>query len=228
MERVDMMLEPIRVFLVQLGAFVPRLLLAAAVLVAGWLIAKAVRFAVIKALRAVNFHVVTDRAGVDGFLAQGGLRDGTVGLFGTLAWWLVMLAALVIAFNGLGLTYITDLLGKVMLFVPKLVVALVIVAFGAYFARFVSTAVTAWCTGIGLRDGPFLGRLARIAILVFVALIALDQVEVGGDIVRQSFLVVLAGVVLALALAFGLGARDRAEEMLERWWPRRGNGGGRP
>lgn len=227
MDNVDMMLEPIRAFLVQLGAFAPRLLLAAAVLGAGWLIAKAVRFAVIRALRAVNFNVVTERAGVDAFLAQGGVESGTVGLFGTLAWWLVMLAALVIAFNGLGLTYITDLLGKVMLFVPKLVVALVIVAFGAYFARFVSGAVVAWCNGIGVRDAAFLGRLARIAILVFVALIALDQVEVGGAIVRQSFLVVLAGVVLALALAFGLGARDRAEEMLERWWPRRGNGGGR-
>lgn len=227
MENVDMMLEPIRAFLVQLGAFAPRLLLAAAVLAAGWLIAKAVRFAVIKALRAVNFNVVTERAGVDAFLAQGGVESGTVGLFGTLAWWLVMLAALVIAFNGLGLTYITDLLGKVMLFVPKLVVALVIVAFGAYFARFVSGAVVAWCNGIGVRDAAFLGRLARIAILVFVALIALDQVEVGGAIVRQSFLVVLGGVVLALALAFGLGARDRAEEMLERWWPRRGDGGGR-
>ncbi|HLS57563.1 MAG TPA: hypothetical protein VK052_15940 [Zeimonas sp.] len=225
MERVDMMLEPVRAFLAQLGAFMPRLLLAAAVLVAGWLIAKAVRFAVVRALRAVNFHVVTERAGIDDFLVQGGLREGSIGLFGTLAWWLVMLAALVIAFNGLGLTYITDLLGKVMLFVPKLVVALVIVAFGAYFARFVSTAVTAWCKGIGMPDAAFLGRLARIAILGFVALIALDQVEVGGDIVRQSFLVVLAGVVLALALAFGLGARDRAEEMLERWWPRRGGGG---
>lgn len=228
MDRVDVMLEPVRAFLAQLGAFMPRLLLAAAVLVAGWLIAKAVRFAVVKALRAVNFHVVTERAGIDDFLAQGGLREGSIGLFGTLAWWLVMLAALVIAFNGLGLTYITDLLGKVMLFVPKLVVALVIVAFGAYFARFVATAVTAWCKGIGMPDAAFLGRLARIAILVFVALIALDQVEVGGDIVRQSFLVVLAGVVLALALAFGLGARDRAEEMLERWWPRRGNGSGPP
>src|SRR5690606_11037331 len=184
--------------------------LAAAVLAAGWLIAKAVRFAVVEALRAVNFPVVTDRAGVDGILAQGGLRVGSCGLFCTLAWMLVILAALVIAVNGLGLTYITDLIGKVISFVPKLVVALVIVAFGAYFARFVSTAVTAWCNGIGMRDGAFLGRLARIAILVFVALIALDQVEVGGDIVRQSFLVVLAGVVLALALAFGLGARDRA------------------
>lgn len=226
MERVDVMLEPLRAFLAQLGAFMPRLLLAAAVLVAGWLIAKAVRFAVIKALRAVNFHVVTERAGIDDFLVQGGLREGSIGLFGTLAWWLVMLAALVIAFNGLGLTYITDLLGKVVLFVPRVIVALLIIAFGAYFARFVGNAVEAYCSNVDMQDADMLGRLARYAILVFVVLIALDQVDVAGDIVRLSFLIVLGGIVLALALAFGLGGRERAAELLDRWWPRRGSDDG--
>lgn len=227
MESVDMLFEPIRAFLTQIGAFAPRLLLAVLVMLAGWLIAKAVRFAVVRALRAVNFHVVTERAGVDAFLAQGGMESGAVGLFGTLAWWLVILTALVIAFNGLGLNYITDLLGKVLLFVPKLVVALVIVAFGAYFARFLAAAVVAWCNSTGVRDAAFLGRLTRIAVLVFVVLIALDQIEVGGAIVRQSFLVILAGVVLALALAFGIGARQRAEELLDRWWPRTNDDGDR-
>jgi len=226
MQSVDMMFEPIRAFLAQVGAFVPRLMLALVVVLAGWLIAKAVRFAVTKALRAVNFHIVTERAGVDGFLAQGGMQSGVVGLFGTLAWWLVMIAALVIASNGMGLTYVSDLLGKVMLFAPRLVVALVIVALGAYFARFVANAVIGYCGSLGLPDSELLGRVAQTAVLVFVALIALDQIGVGGDIVRQSFLVVLAGVVLALALAFGLGARDRAADLIERWWPRRRDEGG--
>jgi hypothetical protein len=54
-----------------------------------------------------------------------------------------------------------------------------------------------------------------------VVLIALDQVNIGGDIVRQSFLIILAGAVFALALAFGLGGKEWAAELLERWWPRR-------
>ena len=54
----------------------------------------------------------------------------------------MILAALIIAFNGLGLTYVTDLLGRVVLFVPKLIVALLILAFGSYFARFVGDAVS--------------------------------------------------------------------------------------
>jgi hypothetical protein len=56
--------------------------------------------------------------------------------------------------------------------------------------------------------------------MVFVVLIALDQIKVGGDIVRESFLVILAGVVFALALAFGLGGKDWAAERIEQWWPR--------
>ncbi len=222
MDRVDTVFEPLRIWLVQASAWLPRLLLAVVVLVAGWLIAKAVRFAVVRALRAINLHVVTERAGVDQFLAQGGASQGAVGLFGTLAWWLVMLGALVVASNALGLDYVGNLLTSIILFLPRLLVALVIVVLGAYFARFLGNAVTAWCQGIGVTDAALLGRLARSVMLVFVALIALDQIGVGGDIVRQSFLVVLAGIVLALALAFGLGGRERAAELIERWWPRNG------
>jgi Mechanosensitive ion channel, conserved TM helix len=217
---VDLLLEPLKTLLHSAGEFLPRLALAVAVLIAGWLFAKAVRFAVVKGLRAINFNVLTERAGMDGFLAQGGIGADTTGIFGVLVYWLVILATLVIAFNGLGLTYITDLLGKVVLFVPKIIVALLILAFGAYFARFVGKAIETYCRNVGLHDGDLLGRLAQYALLVFVVLIALDQMNVGGDIIRQSFLILLAGVVLALSLAFGLGGREWAARLLERWWPR--------
>ena len=152
--------------------------------------------------------------------AQGGIRSDTTDIFGVLVYWLIVLAALVVAFNALGLNYVTDLLRQVVMFVPRLMVALVILAFGAYFARFIAGAVMAYCRNVGIQDGDILGRLAQYAILAFVVLIALEQMQIGGDIVRQSFLIVLAGVVLALALAFGLGGQDWAAELLERWWPR--------
>jgi hypothetical protein len=100
-------------------------------------------------------------------------------------------------------------------------VALLILAFGAYFARFIGNAIGAYFRNVRLQDADLLGKLAQYAIVTFVVLIALDQVNIGGDIIRQTFLIVLAGVVFALALAFGLGGKDWAAEMLERWWPRR-------
>lgn len=224
MESVDVFLEPVRAFLTQVGAFLPRLALALVVLVAGWLLAKGARFAVVRGLRAINFNVLTDRAGMDDFLRQGGVRNDTTDIFGHLVYWLVIFMVLVIAFNSLGLTYITDLLGQVVLFVPKVIVALVILAFGAYFAAFVGGTVVTYCRNVGMQDAELLGKLAQYAIIVFVVLIALEQVSVGGAIIRQSFLIILGGVVLALALAFGIGGRDWAAELLERWWPRRRGG----
>jgi hypothetical protein len=227
MDKVDMLLEPVRAFLAQAGAFLPRLALAAAVLIAGWLAAKLVRFAIERALRAVNFNVLAERAGLDAFLQQGGIRTDTVGIFGLIVYWVVVLAALIIAFNGLGLTYITDLLRQVVLFVPHVIVALLVLAFGAYFARFIGATVVTYCRNVGIRDADILGRIAQYAIIAFVVLIAFDQMSVGGAIVRESFLIILAGVVFGLALAFGLGGRRWAAAMLERWWPTRDKEGDR-
>lgn len=220
MQSVDMLLEPLRVFLAELGVFLPRLLLAIVVLIGGWMLAKLARFTVSKALRAVNFNVLTDRAGLDGFLRQGGLQHDTSGLFALLVYWLVILAALIVACNGLGLTYITDLLGRVVWFVPKLLVALVILAFGSYFARFVGATLRAQGHQSKLQDAALMARVAQGAIQVFVVLIALDHLDIGGSLLQVSFLIMLAGVVLALALAFGLGGRDWAAERIARWLSR--------
>jgi hypothetical protein len=206
--------------MLRIGAFLPSLAFAIFAVFAGWILAKAARFAVVKSLRAINFNVLTDRAGLDEFLKQGGIKSDTTDVFGVLVYWIVILAALVIAFNALGLNYITDLLRQVLMFVPRLLVALVILAFGSYFARFIAGAVMAYCRNVGIQDGDLLGRLAQYAIVAFVVLIALEQMQIGGDIVRYSFLILLAGTVFALALAFGLGGQSWAAQMLERWWPR--------
>jgi hypothetical protein len=214
MNNIDVMLEPLRVFLRQVGDLLPRLGLALIILIVGYFIARAVKFVVVKALRAGNFHVLSERSGMDGFLRDGGVNADTTDILGLLCYWIVILAALIIGFNGLGLNYITDLLVRVLLFVPKAIIAVVILAFGAYFARFIGHTVSAYAKKLHLQDGDLLGKLAQYAIVTFVVLIALDQMNIGGDIVRQTFLTILAGAVFALALAFGIGGKDWAAELL--------------
>ena len=219
MQNIDVLLEPVRALLIQIGAFMPRLALAIAVLFLGWLLAKGFRLGVVKALRALNFHVLTERAGIDGFLQQGGTEKDTTELFGWLAYALVILASLIIAFNSLGLTQVTDLLGRVLLFVPRLLVALLVVVFGSYFARFAGNAVQSYCRSAEISDGELLGRLMQYGVMVFVVLLAVDHLDIGGGLIQQTFLILLAGIVVALALAFGLGGRDRAAALLARWFP---------
>ena len=220
MQSIDMVLDTTREFLHQAAALLPRLVLALFVLLIGWLVAKVVRFAIEKALRAVNFNVLTERAGTDHFLQHGGLRGDTTTLFGLLAYWVVIIAALMIACSGLGLLYITDLLQRLELFAPKVLVAGLVIVLGSYFARFVGESIETYCRSAQIPDGDMLGKIARYLIMAFVLLIALSQLEVGGDILERTFLIILAGVVLALALAFGLGGKEWAAALLERWWPR--------
>jgi hypothetical protein len=96
---------------------------------------------------------------------------------------------------------------------------MLVVVLGSYFARFVGSAVGTYCLEADIPDADLLGKLSQYLVMAFVVMIALSQVEVG-DIVQLTFLVILAGVMLALALAFGLGGRDWAAALLERWWPR--------
>ena len=225
MRDIDVVLEPVRALAYQVGAFLPRLLLAIAILLIGWLLAKAARFAVDRALRAINFHVVSEKAGLDPFLREGGGKVDTVTVLAMLVYWLIVLVALMIAFNSLNLEYVTELIGRVLLFVPRLMIAVLLLAFGAYFARFVGVAATTYFRKAGTGDAALLGRLAMHAVLVFVVLIALDQLGLG-DVVRQTFLIVVAAVALGLALAFGLGGRHRAGKWIDRWIDAREDGRG--
>ena len=219
MNEINVLLEPVHALLRQIGAFMPRLFVAVGMLFLGWLIAKAFRFSVVKGLRAVNFNVLTERAGVDGFLQQGGTERDTTEVIGWIAYLVVLLVSLIVAFNSLGLTQVTDLLSKLLLFVPKVLVALLVTVFGSYFARFVGTTVQSYCRGADITDGDLLGRLARYAVMTFVILLAIDHLDISGGLIQQTFLIFLAGFVFAAALAFGLGARDHAAALLDRWFP---------
>src|ERR1700678_851156 len=200
MQSLDLLPDAARECLHQVALFLPRVAMAVAIILAGWLIAKAIRFAVERGLRAINFNVLTERAGTDHFLQQGGLRGDTTTLFGLFAYWLVILAALISAFDKVGLTYLTDLLHRVVLYSPKVLVAMLIAIFGSYFARFVGSAVTTYCLEGHIPDADLLGKIAQYLIMAFVVMIALSQIEVGGAIGQRTFLVILGGVALALGL----------------------------
>lgn len=217
MNQVTQTFETGRGFLVQLGEFMPKLLLAIVILVAGWLLAKFLLFAVVKGLKLINFNVVTEKAGIDKFLKQGGIAKTTIDILGILIYWLAILFTLLIAFETLGLTVVSDMFTQITLFVPNVIVAVIILAIGLYFARFVGDAMVAYSKNIGLEDAELLGRVSRYGIMIFVIVIALDQVDVADDIIRWTFFIVIAGIVFGLALAFGLGGQKWAAGQLDKF-----------
>ena len=223
MHNLDLLPQTADEFVHRAAVLLPNIAVAVGIIVLGWLLAKAARFAVERALRAVNFNVLTERAGTDHFLQQGGLQGDTTTLFGLFTYWVVLLATLMQAASEVELVHLANLLNRALLYSPKILFAMLIAVFGSYFARFVGNAVATYCVEAQIPDGDILGKMAQYLVMAFVIMIALRQLEVGGDIVELTFLVLLGGVVLALALAFGLGGKDWAAALLERWWPRHGS-----
>src|SRR3954462_771441 len=132
METVDNLLDPLRALMVPVAAFMPRLVVALLVILGGVLLAKAARFAIQKGLRAINVHVLTRRSGLDDFMQEGGAGTDTITVLSFLVYWSVILATLIVASNSLGLAQVTALLSQLMVFLPRVFIGLLIIAFGTY------------------------------------------------------------------------------------------------
>ncbi|MDH5634174.1 MAG: hypothetical protein OEZ10_14480 [Gammaproteobacteria bacterium] len=218
MDQVSVALGSVQEFWQQIIQFMPKFIAAVIVLVAGWLLAKALAYGVLKGLRLVNFDTLTDRAGIDKFLKQGGIKKTTIDIIGVLIYWLIILATWLVAFNMLGLTVVSDLVSRIAQFIPNVIVSILILTVGLYFARFVSESVVAYGKNVGMEDAEIMGRLSRYAIMVFVIIIALGQMNIGDAILYPAFLILFGGIVLAMALAFGIGGQKWAAGEIEKFF----------
>lgn len=212
-QQLDMVLMSLRGFVVDLGLFLPKLIGAVVILIVGWLVAKLVHFAIVKGLKAVQFQKLTTAAGFDDFLKKGGVRASSVDVLGAMVYWLAILMTLLTAFNVLGLHALSMLFGRVAEFVPDVIVGMLALTIGLYAARFVADAVTAYTRNVGMVDADLIGRLTRYAITAFAVILALGQFSIPERMLEYAF----GGLVLALALAFGLGGQKWAADKLDKW-----------
>jgi len=215
-QQFDIVMTSLRSFMFDLGAFLPKLIGAIAILIVGWMVAKLLYFVVVRGLKGMQFHALMESAGVDDFLKKGGVRKSTVDVLGAMVYWLTMLMTLLATFNMLGLRALSTLFYRVAEFVPSAIVAMLTVTIGLYFARFVANAVTAYTRNVGLVDADLVGRLSRWAITAFSVVVAVGLFNIPERMFDAMLLMMFGGVVLALALAFGLGGQKWAADKLDK------------
>lgn len=216
MRQIDVFLASVTSFWTQLAGFVPQLLAAMVLLVLGWLVAKVVRTGMVKLLRALQFDRLSERSGIEAFLKQGQLTVSLSGLLAGLVYWLIILIVIVTVSNSLGLHLVAELFNRVVLYIPNVIVAILILVLGAILARFINRLIFAYLNNIGLEGALTISTLSEYAVLVFVFFVALEQLEIGRQLITAAFIIGFGAIGLALALAFGLGGRDWAAGVLER------------
>ncbi len=198
--------------------FLPQLVIALAVLILGWLLAKLARKAVIRFLKLIRVDVAAEKAGVENFLIQGDIKYTTVTILANVIYWFIMFAVILAVVNSLGLQGADELFSKIILYIPNVIIAILVLIFGTLFARFVRGATSAYLSNIGIEGADFVSKIAQWALIVFVISIALEQLSIGGQILISAFQLAFGALCLALALAFGLGGKEWAARILEKLW----------
>jgi hypothetical protein len=194
-------------------AWLPKLVGALVILLIGWLIARVVARLVRQALKS---------AGADKALASG--RAGTYkqqfapslepsGLVGTVAFWFIFGWAILLAISALGIQALTNAVANVVAYLPNVVAAILILL--------VAVAIAGAVGGLAARlaGGTMLGKLVQTVVPTLVITIALFmalvQLKIATQIVIATYVLVLGAIALGFALAFGLGGRDVAAQMLQ-------------
>ena len=119
-----------------------------------------------------------------------------------------MLAFVMTALNALNLTVAAELFQNTVAFLPNVVAAVFILIVGVFAAAFLSTTVRTAASNAGLQASHLLGQVIQTIVVVFSIVTALQQLQI--QFVGEVFLIILAGISLGSALAFGLGCRDLA------------------
>ena len=201
-------------------AGIPKILGFLVILLIGWLVASALAAAVAALLRAVKFNDLAQRAGLSGFVQKMGLQTDAAGFLAMLAKWFVRLIVLVSAFDALGLPAVSQVLQQLLLWLPNLVVALVVLVIGGLAANALAGLVRGATAESGLGTPDLLASIARVAVWAFAIVVAVNQIGVATELVNTLFMATVGALALALGLAFGLGGRETAAQIVRGWYER--------
>jgi len=221
MQQLDVFLSSITSFWTQLAAFLPQLMAAIVLLFVGWLVAKLVRAGMVKLLRVLQFDKLSERSGVEAFLKQGQLEVSLGGLLAGLMYWLIILIVIVTVSNSLGLHIVAELFNRIVLYIPNIIVAIFVLVLGAILARFINRLIFAYLSNIGVQGALTISTISEYATLIFVFFVALEQLNIGRELLTAAFIIGFGALGLAFALAFGLGGRDWAADVIARMTQKR-------
>ncbi len=211
------LLTSLRETWIRMLSVVPDLALAIVLLVAGWLLARFLRRLCVRGLRWLRVDELAERSGFEDFLMRGGVDATAVTLMASAVYWTVLLGVFLALLDALGLRAANVLLERIGSFIPNLVVAIGILVFGSLLARIAGGLVYSYLSNIGTPAAAPLGALARYAVFAFVVFMAAEQLAVRSEVLVSGFQIAFAAVCLAAALAFGLGGKEWAAQVIERY-----------
>jgi hypothetical protein len=196
--------------------FLPALVGAILVFVAGWIVAVALGKAVEHIVKVIRIDDVVEKAGTKGRLRKAGVELNIAKFFGGLVKWFLILVFLMAATDILHLVQVTSFLNSIVLYLPNVIVAAVILAIAFLIGNFAYAVIKGSTKVAGIVSATLLATVAKWAIVIFGLLAALIQLGVASSLINTIFIGFIAMLALAGGLAFGLGGKDEAALILKK------------
>lgn len=197
---------------------IPKILGFFIILIVGWIIAAVVQKGTVALLRRIKFNDLSERSGLAGFVRSMGSENDSAGMIGVVVKWFIRLTTLVVAFDALGLPAVSDILRQLLLWLPNVVVSMVVLVIAGLVANALSSIVRGAAAESGLENAVFLGKLAAAVIWTFGIVVAVGQIGIATTLINSVFMAVISALALALGLAFGLGGRETASQIVRQWY----------
>lgn len=194
--------------------WLPALAGALLLLLLGWIVARLARAFFAGLLRRLGVDRLAQRVGASKALEGAGLAPSVAELIGRLVFWIVLLVFVLAAAESLGLQGLAGTMGGLIAYLPKVFAAGVILLLGGLIARLVGDAIGAFAAQSGAQAGVALGQAVRYILLIFIVILAVEQLGIEATLLTAIATVVFAALALAVAVAFGLGSRELARNIM--------------
>jgi hypothetical protein len=195
--------------------FVPRLVAATIIFAGGFLLSIIARRSVQRLLAWLHFDRLAERTGASEMLRVADMPSAEL-LVAKIVFWIVWIGFIVSAVDTLQFGPFQGLVYEFFRFVPRFLVALLVLALGFLVGNFVWRATLLASVNAGLPGARLLSGALRLLVIAITVVMALEQLGLATTVVLTAFAIAFGALMLGLAIAFGLGGRDAAQQLLER------------
>src|SRR4051812_17329044 len=193
-------------------AFIPKLVGFLIVLAIGWIVAKVVKGVVTKLLERVGIDHALHSGSTGSYVNRVAPDVRPSKLIGSLAFWFLFLGAIAIAVSQLGIAALDNFVAAIGAYIPNVIAAVLIFVIAGVVAAAVGGLVAR--TMGDTPTGKVVGSVVPVLVMAIATFMILNQLQIATEIVTITYAALIGGVFLAMALAFGLGGREVAGQML--------------
>ena len=212
----DLFFDLLGEFVYRIVSFLPNILVMFLVVLIGVVLSSIARLILFWLLGLIKFDDMAEKWGVSQALAKGGVRSDPSRIVSSVAYWGILLVFFMMGFVALDVIPINNLISDLLSYLPSIIAAALIVFFGFIIGDFAERAVLVAAGNAGISQADLIGKGVKLFIVVMTISMALDQLGIARGIIIAAFSISFGGIVFAVALAFGLGAKDIAREFLEK------------